>query len=294
MAKKHPQPKYNKKTIVLVSAGIAVALAIVLVLCLVGGGAVNAVQKAARKTLLADNFTAEFSFDINGETTDGFMHVSTDRQAKKLEMYMEFTTRAGDFFGGIYKNKFVVSDAASSDSAIVDITDNVDAFFDALDNGQADWASLLNFDGYDLHGAIDQSFDFDALLSCMEEFLKQLNDTGWAESYAGYSKGLEKGVTKYNFQPDPYVLLSQSLPLFQSAFRNTQDYKDLMTYVDDAKVLLQRGNAAACFGVRRGYLVSADFELQYHNSDIACAVTFTDIGSTVVDNGYVAFIVEEE
>ena len=293
MAKKRPQPQSNQKTMILVSAGIAVVLAIVLVLCLTSGGAVKPLQKAAGKTLLADNFTAEFSFDINGETADGFMNVSVDQSTKTLLMYMELTTRAGEFFGGIYKDQFIISDMASTESSIVDIKDNIAAFFDALEKGEADWSVLLNCDGYDLHGAIDQTLDFDTLLTCTQNFLKTLNNANWAKTYAGYSKNQENGVTQYHFSPDLHTLVTQSLPLFQPAFRDAQDYADLMTYADDAKVLLQRGNGSASFGVRRGYLVSAAFELQYHKTDITCNLSFTDIGSTVVDVGYVAAIVED-
>lgn len=293
MTKKQPKRKHNKN-IVPVTVAISVLIAVVLALCLGGGGAVDRLQKAAGKTLLAENFTANFSFDINGEATDGFMNVTANRAEKKLEMYMAFTTRAGDYYGGIYDSKFVLCDTASNDTIIIDIENQVNAFFDARENGQPDWAVLLDIDEYNLHSAINQDFDFDVLLTCLGDFLKNLNSASWAETYAGYSKGKENGVTQYSFRPDPYVLVTQTLPIFQPAFRNPQDYKNLQAYVDDAKFLLTQGKADFSYGIKNGRLVSADFALQYHDTDMTCSLSFTDIGSTTVDISTIAFILEEE
>lgn len=287
------QPSHNRTAIVLAIAAAVMLLVLVLCLCLSGSGPVDKLERATAKTLFAKNFTTVFSMRINGEPFDGNINASVDPDERKLEVYMQLTTFTTEYICGIYDNTFAVCTADNKLRA-TDVSDRVDAFFDALEkSGTPDWALLLDIGDTDLYGAINESFDFETLLTCLGNWLNTLNDKEWAEVYAGYSKDREDGVTMYNFNPDPYVLAQQSLPFFETAFRQPQELSDLKAYMEDAKFLFKDGKADFSFGVKGGKLVSANFDLEYYNSDISGSLSFIGIGSTTVDTETIAYYIEE-
>lgn len=294
MAKKNEKFLKNKKNmLLLLGITAAVLLSVILLLCFSGGGALDKLEHAAKRTLFAKNFTTQFNISINGKPLDGNINASVDSEERKLEMYMQLGTYTADYICGIYDNKFAVCDD-SNEIWATDISDRVDAFFDALEkNSTPDWALLLDFEETDLYETINQDFDFPVLMACLGDWLTAVNDAHWAETYAGYSKGRQDGVTLYRFRPDPYVLAQASLPYFEKAFRQPQDLVDLKAYMEQAEYLFKDGKADFSFGIKNGYLVSADFDLEYHNAVISGNLSFIGIGGTIVDTETIAFYIEE-
>lgn len=295
MAKKQPQPKSNKRTkwtIPAIAAGVLVILA--LCLWLFRPGPLDQVRSAAKKTFFAENFTIQYDLKVNGESMDGVINAAIDRDEKQVEMFMQLTTDVGDYECGIYDNTFVVFNTNDGKSTAVDITDRMNNFFAALEyNGQPDWSVLLDLENTNLHETLTKDFDFDVFLSCLGQWLDNMNDTGWAEKYAGYSKEKTSGITTYRYNPDPHTLATQTAPMFKKAFLESQRYQDLLDYMDDAKYLFKDGKADISFGVENGRLVAAELALQYYNTDISCNLQFIGIGNTVVDTDTIAYYIDE-
>ena len=287
---KQTNPKRAALTAIAIAAAVVAMLALILWLC--RPGPLDKVASAAENTLFAENFTANFLFDINGQNADGTINAAIDRDNKQLSMYMKLTTNVSDYECGIYNNSLVICRATDGDISSVDITDRVENFFAALEyGGQPDWSVLLDLEGTDLHETLAKDFDFDVFLSCLGNWLDKMNDTGWAKQHAGYSKEKLSGITTYRYSPDPYTLATQTAPMFKKAFLEPQRYQDLLDYMDNARY--RDGKADISFGVRGGCLVAVDFDLQYHKTDISGSIQFSGIGTTTVDTSTVNSYIQQ-
>ena len=280
-----------------VAAGIGVLL---LALCLVlfHSGPLDKLKKAAGNTFFAENFTAMYSIDVNGDVVDGYVNLAIDPDKRTLDMYMTLETRESDYDCGIYKTTFVVCSAVTNDIYTLDISDRLDNFFDALEkNGNPDWQILLDFSKVNLQKEISKDFDFETFLKCFGSWLNKLNNKNWATKNAGYSVKKEGGTTTHTFHPDPYTLVCETIPMFRSAFRQESRYDQLTEYVDNAKYLFISGKADFSCQVQNGYLTAANFEIKYHNTHIKADFSFIGIGKTIIDTGavqdYIASAEEE-
>lgn len=295
MAKKQPKQKNNKSSKWLTPAIIAgVLVMIAICIWLFRPGPLDKVRSAAKKTFFTQNFTAQYELTVNGQSMDGVIKAAIDRNKNQIDMAMQLTTVVSDYACGIYDNTFVVFNTTNGKSTAVDITDRVTNFFTLLENeGQPDWSVLLNLEDTDLHQTISEDFDFDAFLSCLGQWLDNMNDPAWAEKNAGYSKEKVDGITTYCYNPDPYTLANQTAPIFKKAFLKSDRYEALENYIDDAKYLFKDGTADISFGVKNGRLVATELSLEYLNTKINCNIRFSDIGSTEVDTSTIAYYIEE-
>lgn len=294
MAKKTKATPKGRPVLTAVIITVCILAAILLLIWLCKPGPVDKLEKAAENTLLADNFTAKFDLDINGEKADGTIKAAIDPAAKTLEMYMQLTTYISDYECGIYDNNFVVCTAATGDISSVDISDRTESFFLLLEeNGDPDWSVLLDLSETDLYDTLSKDFDFDILLSCLGQWLNKLNSTDWAKKYAGFSKDTANGIITYRFEPDLYTLALETAPMFRSAFLQESRYEALNEYLEDAKYLLKDGCADLTVSVKNGVLSSASFTLGYFNTQASCDVSFSDIGTTVVDSATVASYIQQ-
>lgn len=290
--KSTPKRLSKKALIITVSAAAAVTLAILLVFLNIGP--VDRLEAAAEKTFFADNFTTMFDLTVNGEKVDGVINASINRKNRTVDMYMSMETQESNYVCGIYKTDFMVGKEVTNDIYSVDITKRLDSFFNVLENkGTVDWQLLLNIADTDLHSKISEDFDFDKLLQAIGSWLNQLNRKKWAKTNAGYTVSKEGGITTHSFRPDPYTLVSNSIPTFKSSFRENSRYEQLETYTEDAKYLFVTGKTDFNFRVERGYLIGADFEIKYNNTHITGNFSFIGINATIVDTESIAFYIEE-
>ena len=279
--------------------GALVVLIVVLIVVFLNTGPLDELEKAAKNTIYADNFTIMYTLDVDGETADGYINLSIDPDKRTLDMYMTLETKRSDYDCGIYKNDFVVVSALTNEVYCIDIADRLDNFFDALDeDGKPDWSVLLDFSETDLHELISQDFNFPVFINCLSEWLDNLNDKDWAEEKAGYSVSKKNGITTHNFRPNPYTLACATIPMFRSSFKDGKQYEQLLDYVDKAKYLFVDGKANFSFQVQDSYLVGANFEIEYFNTHIKGDFSIIGINKTIVDIGavqdYIADAKEED
>lgn len=295
MAKKtdNTQKKFSKLLPWLIS-GILVLMILFVIITATSGGPVVKLRRAIEKTVFADSFTTTFQLSVNDKAYDGNLNVAIDTDKREVMFYLQLATDTTDYICGIYKDNFALCDAATNDLQVTNVKDRLTAFFDALEDGsQPDWALLLDFSEFDLYEATDRDFDFAVLTECIGNFLNTLDDTDWAESYAGYSTDREDGVTLHKFRPSPDVLAEQVIPTFRAAFRDPDRYDALVQYTEDAKYLLSAGTADITFGIKWGQLVSAEMDVRYHNFSIQGSFEFIGINSTIVDFDTIAYYIDQ-
>ena len=186
MAKKKKSPPKKKLTTtqaIWVSAAVLAAFAAIVVLCiwLFRPGPLGSLKHAAEKTMLADNFTAVYELDVNGEKMDGLINAAIDPDDKKLDVFLQFSSNETDYEGGIYNGTFVLCDAKNDSLQALDISKQVEQFFTLIDNGKPDWTVLLDFSEVNLHESISTDFEFDVFMACLGNWLNKLNNHSWAD-----------------------------------------------------------------------------------------------------------------
>ncbi|MBO5867277.1 MAG: hypothetical protein J6Q54_00020 [Oscillospiraceae bacterium] len=291
--KKHTAKKLPSWTPYLITGLFALGIILLVIFGNMAGPA-SSVKNAASNTLFADNFTTSFQFQINNEACDGILNAAVDRDARDLQFYLQFQTNESDYICGIYNKTFALCNVSTNDLETQKAEEQVNAFFDALDAGkEPDWSLILDFGDFNLQEAISEDFDFPVFMECLKNFLNQLDDTDWAESYAGYEKSKEEGVTYHTFQPELHSLLVEITPDFQAAFKDPARYDALVEYTDNAMHLLNAGKAELRFGVKGRRLVSATMDIRYHNTSIQGDFQFIGINSTTVDYDTIAYYIDE-
>lgn len=291
---KNEKKQLTGNQVCLITGIVTVAvIGLIVLLTLSSMGPITKLERAARKTLLSNAFSVQFSMDINGDPVEGMMDVALDPVEKSLNMYMQLSDHAADYVCGFYDSYFVVASPSQDTSRVIDVYDRQNAFFQALEKtGTPDWSILLDLEDVDLYDEICESFDFDTLLTCLGQWLDQLDTNSWAKENAGYRKTQVDGVTVHSFNPNPYDLVNQSFPYFESAFLREEDLSALQEYIANAKFLFANGKTDFSFGIKAGKLVSLDFALKYNKTDLSGNIRFEDIGSAMVDIGNIAYYVE--
>ena len=255
---------------------------------------IDQLKAAVTNTVLADNFTMQFSTDINGDKAEGTVYLSIDQQQRQLGMFLELSTFSGEFEGGIYEGTFVLRSGSDGSATVTDVADRVDHFFALLDEeGVPDWSVLLDFRNTNIYDELTKDFDFQLLLNCLAQWLDTMNNKSWAKANAGYSKETAQGITTYWYKPDLYTLVTESAPLFEDAFLDPQRYQALLEYTENAKYLLKDGTANLTLRTQNRLLAAVDLTLIYNKKEVRCNLVFSDIGTTQVDTGTVSFYIEQ-
>ena len=278
-----------------ISVAVLAAFAAVVLLCiwLFRPGPLGTLKHAAEKTMFAKNFTAVYELDVNGEKMDGLINASIDPEKKKLDVFLQFSSNEADYEGGIYNGEFVLCCANDDSLQLLDVSDQVEQFFTLVEKGEPDWNVLLNFSGFNLQESISKDFEFDVFMTCLGTWLNKLDSAQWAKENAGYTKTTQNGVTTYSYNPDPYSLVLQTIPMFKNAFRSETRYQDLQNYIESAQFLFKDGKADFSFSTESGQLVESTFHLKFLNTNISGTCSFIGIGSTNVDMETVVFYIDE-
>jgi hypothetical protein len=285
----------SRRNSLLLAGGAVLAVAfIVLCVWLFRPGPIGTFKNVTRDTILSDNFTVDFTLDINGEKMDGQLCAAIDKKNRDISVYMQFSDSEGDFDGGIYKNHFLIRNANSNKVKKTDITAQVEQFFVLLEQtNEPDWSVLLRFPEVDLHEEISKDFDFAVFMECLGRWLNEMDDKKWAEKNAGFVTDTADGITTYSYSPDPYTLAQVTAPMFKKAFRDPARYDQLTNYIDNAKYLFMSGKADFLFHTQNDLLLDVQFHLHYHTTDIQGSFSFLGINNTTVNIDTLGFYFEE-
>lgn len=283
-------------------AGIAIVLVIVLIvgICTSWLGLTGPLMKigsAVEKTVKKGNFTAEFEFDVEGDSAEGLIMMNVDYKKRDLTVYMELEVDGTDSVFGIYdESMFMRMDYGSgSYYNYMDISDYLDGIFDAYEENseEIDIQELLDQLDDQMDGELSEVFDFKQLEKCLNTYVKELNSASWLKDNAGYSKESKSGVTYYNFKPDSYDFTVASLPFFEKAFEDPDVYEDVMDEIEDVEEYFDDVVIEFSIGVKSGYLAALNGEAEIDGDNLEFAISIYDVGETTIDTAELEDLMEE-
>lgn len=239
------------------------------------------IAAAAGRTLSAENVTVSFEFandyGFGTQKAKGEMQVSFVPNKRQLNLYGNMKNAGETSEFAVYNGYLIVKSAAGNYR--VDIREDLEGFFDDYEEAMKEDRDLEN-----ILADLDEHINFDALEDCLEEYGKKLNNKQWLEENAGYSVGKENGTKVHTFGPDLYTFLKESLPFFEEAFKNKNDYKEAKDMLENSKTELRAVDVVAQMGVKGGKMVSLALEVADEEGvGFSLDAKFSNIGSTEMD-----------
>lgn len=291
--KTYGTPAKNTKLWVVFAAAAALILvvaAVILVLTLSGNPLVK-IGSAVKKTVNAGNFTATYSVDVDGYETEGELFADIDVKNRTVTMYTVIEDGGATMTIGIY-DEYVFTYyeyGGYSYGYAEDIGSELDDIFDAYEEaGGSDPGELLDrldelMEDY-TGDALSEYMDLAALEKCIKTYARAASKEKWLKSNAGYSRSKVAGETLYTFKPELYDFLMASLPYFESAFEDSDDYEILMEALEDGEDYLDDGmDMEYTIGVRSGYLSSVCFTVEIDGEEVEVTVDIYNVNKTTID-----------
>lgn len=274
------------------------------------------ISKAAIKTLGAKNYTIDIdlvreyefydsyndSWNTSKYTYTGYLQVQMDIDKRELTVYGELENENGGLEIVAIYDGYSISYTEYSNGDVwyscEDISDQLDEIFDAYEENKKsikklDWEELLSSDavedayGEDLYDEASEYINFKNLTKCLKKFSKKLNSTSWMKKNAGMTTSRENGMKVYTFNPDIAAFASASLPIFESAFEDSDDYEELEDSIEDLEDATEDANIEFKFGTKGGKLTMVSFDVTSESaefySNTSCSFNFTNINKTKID-----------
>ncbi len=283
----------SRKVLLGVGTGlVALILVIVLVVNLVGGPMVT-LGRAVQKTFEADNGTASFVFNVDGETVRGEFQYAIDWKNRDITVYGTMKVDGMKGTIAIYDG-YAIADSGYGTTA-VDISDELDELFEAYEDAQKELEldEILELLEEQTGVSLDDYIDTDAIPDCMEAYGKKLNSESWLKENAGFTTEKQNGTSYYCFAPKTYQFIAASIPFFESIFEDPDDYEDIMDELKDEKAELNDIKIELTFGVKSGYLSEILLEMNAGRESFSYDVELTNIGKTRIDTDELEDLLDE-
>lgn len=248
-------------------------------------GPVRRLALAAKRTAPAENLTIELALSAEDATAfqeiDGTVQMSFVPSKRQLILWGDLKMAGESGQLAIYKDHFIMG--TPDGSLRIDISKELDEFFDGYEEALKEERSLKDL-VEDLDEDAAEDIDFDELEKCLKKYGRRLNSSLWLKKNAGYSVSREESMTVHTFQPDLYLFLRESLPFFESAFKDTEDYQEALDSLEENKSDLQDVNLTVKIGVKGGQLAEIAVKInEKENADTALEINFTQIGKTEIN-----------
>lgn len=292
-----PAGKSNKLKIGLLLGGICAMLAVtVLLVCLMAmsGGPAQEIAMAAKNTLDEGSFTLELSGDVVVDSGDTKIQVELDLDDRELILYSQTYDSWEDGFTAVYDGYVIMG--SDSYSFAYSIADELDEFFDSCeewDDGEIDWEEVLDSFEAGLYDDLQEHMDMEVLEHCLEDYMDNLNDEDWLEEYAGFSEEEKRGVTCYSFEPDLYDFTKESMTHLEPAFRDPQDYEELMDELADSKRDLREAKPEIAVGIDGDVLSFLEITGDFDGDEIDLKLEFSKVGETEIDRELLEELLDE-
>ena len=262
-------------------------------------GPVRQIALAARQTTSAENLTMELAISVTDPITgsiptqsfDGTVQMSFVPSKRQLILCGDMKLAGEPGLLAIYDNHFIMDNPSGCYS--LDIREGLEDMFDDYEE-----ALKKNRDLKDILEELEEfpadKIDFDELEKCLKTYVRRLNSSRWLKKNAGYSATRENGVTLHTFRPDLYHFLRESLPFFESAFKDKADYQNVLDGLEDTRATLQEGDVEIKIGVKDGKLVQIAVGVNEEKSTgIRMDIQFTKIGKTEIDTAKLEKLLKE-
>lgn len=212
------------------------------------------------------------------ETVRGEFQYDIDWKERDIMVYGTLKNSGNKVTFGIYDGYMFTEDY------VIDISDELDEMFEACEDAQEQDLDELMEQLEDMLGiSLEDYIDLDELPGCLKAYGKKLNSESWLKEYAGFTQEKKNGTTYYCFEPKTYDFLSGSLPLFESAFEDPDDYEDAMDSLKDAKSELNDMDVELTLGVKSGYLSEFLLEMEIDGISVSYEIELSNIGKTEID-----------
>lgn len=285
-----PSERPHKKhtgLIVTVALLLVVALVVGIVASRVLSGPFPKLVSAVKKLEKAENATVCLSADLYGVPMEMEMQIDCDMDAHRLMAYGTMESDYSDIVLAIYEEYLITGIQFGSQTyySCENIGEFLEEMFDAYEQGQdnADFSEVYDMLDEMMDGRLYELFDPEALEDCARDYAASFARTRWLEENVGYSSRTEEKTTYYEFQPNLYRFMTASVPMFEEAFLNAEDYEEAMESLDDCADELEQSVFSISFGVYSGYLSSVDLVMDIDGETSRLGVQIYDVGSTEID-----------
>lgn len=289
-------PKKHNALIAIVAVVLVIAVLVVGVSAVIGSSPFSKIASAAQKLEKAGNATIYLTMDVDNMQTELSMQVDFDLDKRDITAYGTMSAYGSEVILAIYDGYVItgMEFAGQGYYSCEDISSELDKMYDAYEQGESssNVRELLDLLDDNFYGELYDVFDPDALESCANRYAKSLLKESWLEENAGYTSSKEDGTTYYTFEPNLYDFVCASMPFFEKAFIDVDDYANVMDEMDDLKSELNMSLLSISFGVRSGYLSNLDFEMDIDGEECSVHAQITEIGKTKFDEEKLADMLE--
>lgn len=280
-------PKNRRKALWITLSAISVVLVIAIVAGLMTNwfgfyGPTAKIIDAAGKTLTAKNYTVTINATAGDHTADTVtMLVALDIEKRDLTI----VSYTGDEITSMIYDGYQFSYLSYPDTYYAtDISEGLDQFFDAIDSdGPFDLAELIREIDEDTYDQMDETLFMDKLDACLNKISRQYNSDKWLKETAGMTTKKSGSDTTYTFSPDTYELVIDTVSLTEEAFRDEDDFEEMMDSLKESKYDMEELQFDLAFTLSKGNLTEITYDSNIDDTDVSVEIKFSDIGETDID-----------
>lgn len=274
-----PAKTRNLMPFILGGVALIVVVALVIGILSLTGGPLVKIGSAAQKTVKSGNFTVDLSMDAGYDSAEATIYVDMDVKARELTLYAEVEGEQLGIYDGYFFFKYGEYGYAE------DISDELDDAFEAYEaSTDKDIGVLIEELNELMDDELEDFFDLDELEPCVTKFIKAANSESWLKKNAGLTTSKKDGATLYTFAPDFVKLMLATMPYFEKAFLDEDDYDDAMESLEDEDTGLEDVEMELTVGVKSGYLSTIGLYFDPGaGSDMEVSVEIYDVNKTKLD-----------
>lgn len=290
------KPKRKSKAKIGILVGVIAAVCtLVLFLLVVGAGFATdwfgltgpgaKLTSAMKKTFGAENLTTTFEITLEEDgislKAEGDMQISFIPDQRELTLYANIEVAGESAELAVYDGYCIMRTVTGVHS--MDISEELDDFFDDYEEARKEGRSLKDIIE-DIDEDAGDHVNFDELEKGLKKYNKKFNDKRWLKENAGYSVKREDGTTVHSFDLDIYKFLKASLPFFEKAFLDEDDYEECMDDLQDSKSEMDDCDILLEMGIKGGKLVQMTAQLEDEDgTQVQLDISFSRIGTTRID-----------
>lgn len=279
----------SRKTLWIVGALAAVLLVLLTVGLLTEWfglyGPLTKVALGAKKLGDAGSTTVQFSLTANGGTqVEGSLACRWSMENRAVVADLQMQLNGNDYHYGLVDG-YLVWRTASGKAKSIDISDELDRFFDSMESESDLDESLAELlESVFKTAGIEKMVETQDAVTCMKKGIFQWNRTDWLRENAGYTQEKEGDTTRYRFEPKTGKLLLAILRQFEPAFHHRSDYLDVISGLRELKPQLNEDYGLKIgFSLSDGTLTQINADVDWKETQVSAQIRFENIGTTDVD-----------
>lgn len=259
---------------------------------------VDSIADAFRNTFISESYTMEYTMETDGVESRQFSQLMMDLEKREMIRYNEITSGGTSFISAMYDG-YAITGMSGGPYYAYEAGDDPGEIFELCETLGDDDFSLISYmedEGLfeELEKAVDVDLDAEALSSCLETYLDQLNDEAWLEEYAGFRMDEEDGVDLYCFDVDLYTFVCESIKEFKDSFVDEAEYEKVLKQLEELEEKLKGAELELIFGIDGEHLVRMEvFGRKDGAKELDIEIKISNIGTTEIDTEMLAEMLAE-